>query len=411
MHYVSISRKSGKSFCLAAFILSELVLEPNSAIYVFSDSEKNSKAVLFHELVAVVALCHDPTLFKVHYDRIVYQPTGGFVMVRPSNVAAVQGINPTLCCLDELHLQRNDFVYNGALMAGAAQRSPMLLAVSTPGYDTTSLCHTIDQAVRAGTISGRVYGPPDPSTCYTDREQWVIANPGLGFTFEMDSLESDFKLMPEHEFKRFRLGCWTETASAWLPYGAWKARTAPSSLNLGDDVWVGFDGSVSGDSTALVACSSSGHLTVMAVWEKPVIGGPLWRVPRQEVMDAVDRLFADYNVVSLYADPPWYAREIAEWDQKYPGRIVEFPTNSPARMGPACSAFYSAVMDGLLSHDGDTRLANHVANAASRPTASGDCITKESKDSPRKIDLAVASVLAYHGMATAARQKKAVHVW
>lgn len=413
VHYLQIARKAGKTFALAAFIMSELVLEPDSEIYVFSDSQTNLRAVLFSELQSWVQICRDPSLFKIHYDKIVYVPTGGFVRIRASNHQASQGLNPTTVVFDELHLQRSDRVYNGAIMAGAARTSPLVLAATTPGYDSVSLAHDMDQMVRKGEISGRIYEPTaSVEAAYTDRDQWRISNPGLGYTFDMDSLENDFRLMPQHEFSRFRLGCWTETASAWLPYGAWKAREAPSSLNLGDDVWVGFDGSVSGDSTALVACSSAGHLTVMAVWEKPTLGGaPNWRVPRQEVMDAVDRLFADYNVVSLYADPPWYAREIAEWDQKYPGRIVEFPTNSPARMGPACSAFYSAVMDGLLSHDGDTRLANHVANAASRPTASGDCITKESKDSPRKIDLAVASVLAYHGMATAARQKKAVHVW
>lgn len=412
VHYLQIARKAGKTFALAAFIMSELVLEPDSEIYVFSDSQTNLRAVLFSELQSWVQICRDPSLFKVHYDKIVYVPTGGFVRIRASNHQASQGLNPTTVVFDELHLQRSDRVYNGAIMAGAARVSPLVLTATTPGYDSVSLAHDMDQAVRAGTISGRIYEPALPAgQAYADREQWKIANPGLGYTFDMDSLENDFKLMPQHEFSRFRLGCWTETAAAWLPYGAWAARRQPTSLNLGDRIWLGFDGSVSGDSTALVACDAAGHLTVLDVWEKPTIGGALWRVPRQEVLDSVDRIFADYDVQAMYADPPWYAREIAEWDQKYPGKIVEFPTFSAGRMAPACTAFYAAVMDGLLSHDGDTRLANHVANAVSRPTQHGDCVTKESKDSPRRIDMAIASILAYHGMATAQRMVKPVTVW
>lgn len=404
VYYVSIARKSGKSYALAAFILTELILEPDSEIYIFSDSERNSKAVLFHELVTIVSMCPDSTLFKVHYDKIVYQPTGGFVMARPSNVAAVQGINPTLCCIDELHLQKNDYVYNGAIMAGAARVAPMLLCTTTPGYDTESLCHAVDLQVRAGELDGQIYGPPDPSTCYTDRLQWEISNPGLGFTFDMDSLESDFKLMPEHEFKRFRLGCWTETAQAWLPYGAWASRSVARTLKPGERIWAGFDGSYSGDSTALCVSTADGFVSVLGCWENP--GKTEWRVPRDAVLAAVHDMFRQYDVVQLRADPPLWAAELAEWDRQYPGKVVEFPTFSRARMAPCCATFYAGVVDGGLTHPDDERLARHVAHSVVMSCPQGDYITKGSKNSPAKIDLAVAAVLAYSAAMEADRRPK-----
>ena len=64
-------------------------------------------------------------------------------------------------------------------------------------------------------------------------------------------------------------------------------------------------------------------------------------------------------------------------------------------MGPACDRLFAAVAEGTLSHDGDPRLARHVANARTRDTRYGRVITKMTKDSPRKIDLAVAAVVAY----------------
>jgi phage terminase large subunit-like protein len=42
--------------------------------------------------------------------------------------------------------------------------------------------------------------------------------------------------------------------------------------------------------------------------------------------------------------------------------MAEFP-QSLARMGPATSRLYSAVVDRLLSHDGSSGLARHVGNA------------------------------------------------
>lgn len=69
-------------------------------------------------------------------------------------------------------------------------------------------------------------------------------------------------------------------------------------------------------------------------------------------------------------------------------------------MAPACTAFYSAIMEGALSHDGDPRLARHVSNAVVKSSPQGDYITKSDKDSPAKIDLAVAAIIAYHAAAT-----------
>ena len=67
-----------------------------------------------------------------------------------------------------------------------------------------------------------------------------------------------------------------------------------------------------------------------------------------------------------------------------------------ARMGPATARFYQLVVDGELSHDGGTPLARHVANAILREDSRGARLSKETKDSPRRIDGAVAAVMAVH---------------
>jgi phage terminase large subunit-like protein len=62
---------------------------------------------------------------------------------------------------------------------------------------------------------------------------------------------------------------------------------------------------------------------------------------------------------------------------------------------PACSRFHSAVLEGELSHDGDPVLARHVGHCVAKPTASGTIVTKSHPDSPRKIDAAVAAIVAF----------------
>ena len=92
-------------------------------------------------------------------------------------------------------------------------------------------------------------------------------------------------------------------------------------------------------------------------------------------------------------------------DQGLP--IVEWPSSSPARMVPACAKFYDAVVEQRLQHDGDPTLARHLDNAVVKNDRLGPRIVKENRQSPRKIDAAVAAVLAYD-RATVARMEEVV---
>ena len=61
--------------------------------------------------------------------------------------------------------------------------------------------------------------------------------------------------------------------------------------------------------------------------------------------------------------------------------VMEYP-QSPGRMTPATARFYEAVVNGQLTHSGDSRLARHVGNAVLREDARGARLAKERKDSP-----------------------------
>ena len=48
-----------------------------------------------------------------------------------------------------------------------------------------------------------------------------------------------------------------------------------------------------------------------------------------------------------------------------------------------------------MTHDGDKRLARHVSNAVLKAGGGGTRLSKEHKDSRRRIDLAAAAVMAH----------------
>ena len=75
--------------------------------------------------------------------------------------------------------------------------------------------------------------------------------------------------------------------------------------------------------------------------------------------------------------------------------ILYFEGNYRKKMAQACSRFYSAVMDQVLSHDGDFNLFQHLINCVPKETPQGTLVTKINKSSARKIDLAIASIMAF----------------
>jgi hypothetical protein len=157
-----------------------------------------------------------------------------------------------------------------------------------------------------------------------------------------------------------------------------------------------FDGSYNRDSTGLIGCTiePQPHVFVIAAWERPEHRPADWRVPRREVDAAVDEAMETWQVREMPYDPFGWHREIEEWAEKWGDVVLIYKTNGARVMAENCSRFYSAVVTKELTHDGDPRLAQHLGNAVMKETQDGAYITKDGRNSPRKIDLAVGAVVA-----------------
>jgi phage terminase large subunit-like protein len=117
-----------------------------------------------------------------------------------------------------------------------------------------------------------------------------------------------------------------------------------------------------------------------------------WTVPILEVEGAIRQACRRWSVREIVCDPYRWGRtyQVLEEDGL---PVVEFP-QSPARMIPATTRFYEAVMNRTITHSGDPRLARHLANCVVRTDSRGSRLSKDAKHSPRKIDLAVSAVMA-----------------
>jgi phage terminase large subunit-like protein len=214
--------------------------------------------------------------------------------------------------------------------------------------------------------------------------------------------------------RRFYLNQITHASDSWISQPEWAGVAAADRVvGGGEEIVLGFDGSRRRsrgvtDATALVGCRvSDGHLFLLGCWEQPE--GPFgeeWQVPTVEVLAAVEDAFKTYRVVGMYADPAKWESHVATWEAKHGRRLkVKSTAQHPIEwwmtggrsnlIVRALEKFRSSVVDGELTHDGSSVLTRHVLNARRRESRSGIQIAKEHPESPRKIDAAIAAVLAW----------------
>jgi phage terminase large subunit-like protein len=412
---VSIPAGNGKSTLAAALGLYGLLGDrvEGAQVLVVASDERQAR-IIFTTAARMVEL--DPALsarVQVFKDHLLEPRTNSVFMALPADPGALQGWDPSLAIVDELHVVTDDTFEAMAARAGKREQS-LLLAISTPpraGQDDSVMRRLVDH--------GREHADPSfyfaefaaPAGCAVDDEAaWEVANPALDDFLHRDALRATLPpKMREAAFRRYRLGQWVSVDDAWLPDGAWSAcADVGRSIADGAEVVIGLDGSFSRDCTALVVASVDPrpHVELYRLWEAPE-GARDWRVPVVQVEDAVRAAAVRWRVLEVAADPYRWQRSLEVLDGD--GLPVHEFFQNAARMGPATARFYQLVVDGELSHDGSSALGRHVANAILKTDSRGARLAKEHKDSKRRIDAAVSAVMAVHRAAELADTAPAIY--
>lgn len=408
---IGVPRKNGKSALGAGVALYGLAFGPRGGEVFSCAADKEQARIVFGTAKKMLEL--EPqfgSMFKTYRDAIELPATGSVYRVLSAEAFTKEGLNPHLVLFDEVHAQPNRELWDVMSLATGARTEPLLVGITTAGVksDSTggdSLCYGMYQhgcRIASGEIDDPSFyfewwGAPEGAD-HRDPAVWAAANPGYSDIVSADDFASAVLRTPEAEFRTKRLNQWVSTAQAWLPAGTWDAcATEGPGIPDGADVVLGFDGSFNNDSTALVVVScpvgeTLPHVDVVAAWEKPSGIGNDWSVPIVDVEDEIREACRRWQVREIVCDPYRWARTYQVLESEgLP--VVEFP-QSPARMIPATTRFYEAVMNRTLTHSGDQRLARHLSNAVIRTDSRGSRLSKDAKGSPRKIDLAVSAVMA-----------------
>lgn len=209
------------------------------------------------------------------------------------------------------------------------------------------------------------------------------------------------------EAERFFGNRLVQGRGSYLTEALWGRGERARLIEPGEKVAVGFDGSRSGDWTALRLETVDGFR--FTPWHGPESNRrpcywnpeefPETRIPRGEVDAAVQEIFSRYDVSRMYIDPRHWETQADRWAALFgEDRVVLWPTNQISRMYPALVRFREDLAEGLTTHARDAVMFAQAMNArmVNKP---GDKFVLGKPSEHQKIDLLMADVLAHEAAA------------
>lgn len=406
---VGMARKNGKSALSSGIALWGLFTGESGAEIYSCAADRDQAKIVFGDAKKMIEA--EPELMehvKLYRDAIEVPETGSIYRALSSEAFTKEGLSPSLVIYDELHAAPNRELFDVMQLGMGARREPLLLAITTAGVkaDSTgqdSVAYSLYQYGQK-VARGEVYDPsffmawweaPIDSD-HKNPKTWQLANPAFEDLNSREDFESAVRRTPESEFRTKRTNAWVSSHTAWLPSGSWEELVSEQEIDPDVEIVLGFDGSFSGDASVIVGVTKEDepHVFLVKAWEKQPTDSEDWRVDIAAVESTILEFCGKYKVKEVACDPFRWQRSMQVL-QEAGVPIVEWPSTSAVRMIPACSKFYDAVVEKKMTHNGDPLLARHLSNAVVKIDRLGPRIVKEHRGSPRKIDAAVAAVIAF----------------
>jgi len=339
-------------------------------------------------------------------------PDGGLITPESAADSSKDGGKSTYCVFDETHLwvlprlkRLHQVVLRNLLKRKAAQGWAL---------ETSTMCNPGEGSVFEGTLEyhqaiteGRV---KDVGLLFDHKQAAAKWNPdrkkdrleGLKEVYGPAASWMDLQAIADSyddpqvnhaEWRRYWFNQPVSLQGQWLPQAAWDETQQAREIPDGAMVVLALDGSYSRDATVIAAVEIGEfpHLQLAGAWERPP-GAVEWTVPILDVEEAIRTACLRWQVVEITADPHLWSRSLEVLaSEGLP--VTEFP-QSPQRMTPATQRFTTMILERQMTHNGDPILTRHVSNAVLKSDARGVRIYKETKSSPKKIDAAVAAIMA-----------------
>jgi hypothetical protein len=176
-------------------------------------------------------------------------------------------------------------------------------------------------------------------------------------------------------------------------------------LDVDDVVTLGFDGSLSGDGTAIVAFrleDRSFHL--LNYWE-PDDKEKDWRIDEEEVDETMRRYLMGFNPPAAACDVHPFESWVYAWEREFgqklkakastAGRLIRDNRSDIRNLTRLTEMLINEIESKKVHFGANRRARQHWMNAKRRLNRYGTSFGKVTKNSKRRVDIVAASLMAY----------------
>ncbi len=235
--YLEVARKNGKTTLAAGLGLYLMLADGEPGAEVYSVATKRDQARLSHGEATRMAKSSPAIrrMVNIYRDNIHIVDTASKFEPLGADADTMDGLNVHAALVDEVHAHKTRQVWDVIETATGSRRQPLMLAITTSGYNRQSLCwqlHEYTQQVLDGVIEddswfGMIY-TLDEDDEWQDEALWPKANPNLGVSKKWDDMRrkaARAREMPAalNAFQRLELDIWTQAETKWIPWQHWQA--------------------------------------------------------------------------------------------------------------------------------------------------------------------------------------------
>jgi phage terminase large subunit-like protein len=256
--YEEIARKNGKTTKLSGIGLYGLTKDDEGGPEIYSAATKRDQArILFDEAVRMVRQSRPLSRrLDAQQHRIVNQTIFGKFEPLSADGNTMDGLNPHMALVDELHAHKTPEVWDVLKSALGARSQPLIWAITTAGFNKNGICYEVrDYAIKV--LTGVIDDDSFFSIIYTldedddwqDETNWIKANPNLGVSVSLDYLREQARqagIMPTAKvnFLTKHLNRWVTGESLWCNIERWRqcaAQYIGCGMETPVEVYLGLD--------------------------------------------------------------------------------------------------------------------------------------------------------------------------
>lgn len=437
--YIEVARKNGKTTMAAGLGLFALALDGEPGAEVYSCATKRDQARICHG-DATQMVKSSPQLRKqigVYKSNIHVTKTASKFEPLSADYNTMDGLNVHMAIADELHAWPNRSLWDVLETATGARRQPLMVAITTAGFDRHSFCWTqheyvekiLDQAIDDDTFFGIIF-TLDEGDDWEDESVWIKANPNLGTSKKIEDMRrkaEKAKHMPSalNAFLRLELNIWTEAETRWIGTAAWVecgAAVNPAGLR-GRTAYAGLDLSSNIDISACVLIfppetEDGSYKVVPRFWipedsvhervSKDRVPYDVWIrdglveatpgnvIDYDYILHQIGQDYADYDLRKIMFDR-WGSTKIVNELMEIGGEdwVVQFGQGFVSMNAPM-KELERLILARRLAHGGNPVLTWMAHNLVARQDPAGN-IKPDKEKSREKIDGMVALIMALDG--------------